>query len=262
MDPPTKGPGDQAPSDSRWRIALLQIRLLGLISGEALLDRMDGGRKANGEPAVAGDDVELTSLEMIELLDAGCRHGWLVHHDGRLPGWNLTALGRAEGQRLLAMELDELDGREQVRSSYGAFRSMNRTFLDICTDWQLRRVAGGIEAQADDERPAVTNDHTDPDWDHAVVDRLAALHIEICRLLDETSATVPRFGSYAERFTKARDRVAGGERDWLTRPGINSYHTVWFELHEDLLATLGLSRSSEHDDSDDDSDGTAGTRNP
>jgi hypothetical protein len=24
-----------------------------------------------------------------------------------------------------------------------------------------------------------------------------------------------------------------------------SYHTVWFELHEDLLTTLGLERASE-----------------
>ena len=26
---------------------------------------------------------------------------------------------------------------------------------------------------------------------------------------------------------------------------IDSYHTVWFELHEDLLATLGLERAAE-----------------
>jgi hypothetical protein len=26
-----------------------------------------------------------------------------------------------------------------------------------------------------------------------------------------------------------------------------SFHTVWFELHEDLLATLGLERSTESD---------------
>jgi hypothetical protein len=26
---------------------------------------------------------------------------------------------------------------------------------------------------------------------------------------------------------------------------IASYHTVWFELHEDLLCTLGIERSSE-----------------
>jgi hypothetical protein len=26
---------------------------------------------------------------------------------------------------------------------------------------------------------------------------------------------------------------------------IDSYHTVWFELHEDLLSTLGIERSKE-----------------
>jgi hypothetical protein len=26
---------------------------------------------------------------------------------------------------------------------------------------------------------------------------------------------------------------------------IDSYHTVWFELHEDLLSTLGIERASE-----------------
>jgi hypothetical protein len=29
---------------------------------------------------------------------------------------------------------------------------------------------------------------------------------------------------------------------------VPSFHTVWFELHEDLLATLGLERSDERDE--------------
>ncbi|MDP9020051.1 MAG: MarR family transcriptional regulator, partial [Actinomycetota bacterium] len=40
-------------------------------------------------------------------------------------------------------------------------------------------------------------------------------------------------------------RVVAGEGDWLTRPLIDSYHTVWFELHQDLLDTLGIERGSE-----------------
>ena len=27
--------------------------------------------------------------------------------------------------------------------------------------------------------------------------------------------------------------------------GVASYHSVWFQLHEDLLATLGIDRSGE-----------------
>ena len=30
--------------------------------------------------------------------------------------------------------------------------------------------------------------------------------------------------------------------------GLESYHTVWFQLHEDLLTTLGISREEERRD--------------
>ena len=39
--------------------------------------------------------------------------------------------------------------------------------------------------------------------------------------------------------------MLAGDTDWFTKPMIPSYHTVWFELHEDLLATLGIERGSE-----------------
>ena len=39
-----------------------------------------------------------------------------------------------------------------------------------------------------------------------------------------------------------------GEPAWVTRPRVDSCHTVWMELHEDLLATLGIDRGDETDD--------------
>ena len=39
--------------------------------------------------------------------------------------------------------------------------------------------------------------------------------------------------------------VLAGEHDWVDRTDIDSCHRVWFELHEDLIATLGLSRHTE-----------------
>ena len=63
----------------------------------------------------------------------------------------------------------------------------------------------------------------------------------------ELAATLERFGSYGPRLAEARARVEGGDVDWFTKPMIDSYHTVWFELHEDLLATLGIERSTEGD---------------
>ncbi len=41
-------------------------------------------------------------------------------------------------------------------------------------------------------------------------------------------------------------RVAAGQSRWLDGLGIDSCHTVWMQLHEDLLASLGLQRGDEH----------------
>jgi hypothetical protein len=40
----------------------------------------------------------------------------------------------------------------------------------------------------------------------------------------------------------ALGKVKNGETAWLARPLIDSYHTVWFELHEELISAVGLTR--------------------
>jgi hypothetical protein len=49
-------------------------------------------------------------------------------------------------------------------------------------------------------------------------------------------AVLPRFQGYDARFSAA---LARGDVD---RSDVDSCHRVWFELHEDLLATLNLRR--------------------
>ena len=44
------------------------------------------------------------------------------------------------------------------------------------------------------------------------------------------------------KLQPALDNVRAGETVWLTRPLIDSYHTVWFELHEELILAVGLTR--------------------
>jgi hypothetical protein len=36
--------------------------------------------------------------------------------------------------------------------------------------------------------------------------------------------------------------VKAGDSSWLTRPLVDSYHTVWFEWHEELIGAAGLTR--------------------
>ena len=161
--------------------------------------------------------------------------GWVVHRDGRMSGWRLTSVGRVEGERLLADELDAAGARSVVLSQYEAFLVLNPELLAVCTDWQVVVTPAG----------ELVNDHDDPEHDAAVLDRLDALHDQIVPVTTALAGTLSRFTGYTDRLTAAHERVRAGDHDWITRPVIDSYHTVWFELHEDLLATLGRERSQE-----------------
>ena len=68
---------------------------------------------------------------------------------------------------------------------------------------------------------------------------------QIAEILQPLIGVLSRFDNYPSRFASALEKVLSGDLDWLTKPIMPSYHTVWFELHEDLLATLGINRASE-----------------
>jgi len=75
-----------------------------------------------------------------------------------------------------------------------------------------------------------------------VLDELSLLSQELGEIGQPLRAQLTRFSGYDERFAAALDRVRGGELGWVNRPRADSCHTVWMQLHEDLLATLGLQR--------------------
>ena len=89
------------------------------------------------------------------------------------------------------------------------------------------------------------NDHTDAAHDRAVIGRLRDIHGAVLPICADLSGVMKRFEPYAPRLQHAIDRVEAGQQEWFTGALIESYHTVWFELHEDLLATLGIARDSE-----------------
>jgi hypothetical protein len=190
--------------------------------------------------AEVGDAAHSVGLpaEVVEVrLRTGAEDGFVQHRSGSRSGWSLTAEGRKEGERLLAEELDSAGRRPDVTAAYWSFRGLNRAMLAVCTAWQVRDGEAGI-----------LNDHSDEVYDRAVVARLTEVDggvQPICALL---GGWFDRFDRYGPRFGHALGRVLSGERDWFTRPTIDSYHTVWFELHEDLLATLGIDRGSEPTD--------------
>ena len=89
------------------------------------------------------------------------------------------------------------------------------------------------------------NDHTDLRYDWSVVDRLKALDERAGAVVRRLARAVPRFARYRPRLRDALRQVEGGGHEWFTSPRIDSYHTVWMQMHEDLLTTLGLRREDE-----------------
>ena len=173
------------------------------------------------------DDVE-------GLLGLAVADGFAKQRTGGRSGWSLTDEGRKEHERLLAVQLDEAERRTDVQSAYRRFLALNGRLLQICTDWQVIDGAKGT-----------LNAHDDPAYDAGIVAQLIEIDRAVQPICAELGGWIDRFGHYGRRFSTALARVVAGEIDWFTKPTIDSYHTVWFELHEDLLVTLGIDRASE-----------------
>ncbi|MFI9596502.1 transcriptional regulator [Nonomuraea sp. NPDC052265] len=168
-----------------------------------------------------------------ELRDAEAR-GWVSHTSfAGTGGWSLTEAGRAEDERRLAAELDLAGGAEEVHGVYREFLPLNALLLKACTDWQLR---------PDGRDRLAVNDHSDPAWDARILHELTVVGRALQPLAERLTGVLARFGGYDTRFAAALARARNGEGAWVDRTDVDSCHRVWFELHEDLIATLGLDR--------------------
>ena len=147
----------------------------------------------------------------------------------------MTDAGRAQNGRQLAAELDAAGARAVVSDARAAFDPLNARFLEAVTHWQVRPAPGD---------PLAANDHTDPRWDDRVIDSLTGLGTQLAPLCAELSGALVRFDGYHVRYAAAAARVQRGEIRWVDGLGIDSCHGVWMQLHEDLLATLGVERGS------------------
>ncbi len=191
--------------------------------------------KGVGSVEALSTATALPTADVVAVLDELQEAGSVEHREGMPAGWSLSRVGRKERDVLLADELDVAGARTAVEAAYHRFRPINAELLTTCTAWQLRDSGGA----------ALANDHVDADYDGAVVRRLVELDARARPVLSDLAAVLARFGAYCPRLDHALRRVVAGEGDWFTRPLIDSYHTVWFELHQDLLDTLGIERGSE-----------------
>ena len=158
-----------------------------------------------------------------------CEQDGLV--ESKRNGYRITDLGRERVDELYASEREQAEAL--ILDVYETFLPINDEVKQIVTDWQMRVVDGQI----------VLNDHQDRSHDDGVIARLHEIDAKAAPALESLTSALPRFDSYARRLRRALAEIRGGDHTMVAAPIKDSYHTVWFELHEDLLLLSGRERT-------------------
>jgi pyruvate,orthophosphate dikinase len=193
-------------------LLLLQtLRLKGRVSDQ-MIDEMSARPGGTIRPS-------LDELISADLVDSGAG------------GFRLTKIGR---ERLSAMLAEERKGVDSavIGALYQQFTDFNSAVKALIAKWQM------ID-------PQTVNDHSDPARDAAVVGELFALHRRLGPLLREIAGCAPRLDRYETRLNEAIGRIERGHHEFVARPLIDSYHTVWFEFHQELIDLTGTTREQE-----------------
>jgi hypothetical protein len=196
------------PTPAEVRV-LHAVRVLGYADTERLARR-----------AAASPDAALQHLGEAQ------RRGWVVPSSfAGDEGWSLTESGKAHDEDVMAIELDETGARGAVEGVYRDFLPLNEVVAGALTAWQLTEM--GIGAQRTTLADTI-----------ATLETAATALAEIERLL---TSHLMRFSGYHDSFRTALTRARTAPA-WIVGTDRDSCHRVWFELHEDLIATLGLTR--------------------
>lgn len=193
----------------------------------AMALRLKGMASAEGIAENAGVSVDEATAALTSMVEAG--------HAGETPrGFRLMPEGKEWVDGLLAEERAGIDGAA-ADAVYERFCEHNDRFKQLITDWQIKEIDG----------EQVPNDHADEDYDAGIVIRLGNLHGEVAPVFADAADIAPRLGRYVERFAEALAAVQGGDTTMIAHPLKDSYHTVWFEMHEELILLCGRNRADE-----------------
>jgi len=189
-----------------------------LIKGTVPADQLAVAMSA--DPDVIRSLVDrLASTALAERASGGCR---------------LTGTGRLKALAIFSADREQFGAARSV-AFLDAFHALDLRMKDTVTAWQLR--AAGDEPQF--------NDHTDAEYDEQVLNGLADLHADTLAWMTPLTDAFPRFVRYRLRLEQALDAARDGDQRYVASPRVDSYHSVWFELHEDLIRLAGRQRLSE-----------------
>lgn len=189
------------------------------VSQVLLALRLKGRATAEELATSLGADPDEVRGELAALADENLA---VERTTGRRPGWMLTGDGRERYDASLAAARTP-DVVERLTMTYEAFLHHNQRMKDLAAAWQA----------------------TEDDADRfEILEELADVSEAVAPSLASAGELVPRFGAYAQRLAAALDKAADDPR-FVVSPTVDSFHTVWFECHEDYILMLGRSREQE-----------------
>lgn len=175
------------------------------------------------------NNIEMDREKIREVLNDLMRKGFVRRVDDQ---WQIEHAGREEMKRLRREVLESSGRREEVLSYCKEFEELNTWFKDLVTRWQVKNEGGML----------VPNDHSDPEYDLAIIRELGELHRKTVDVLEKLSKVLPILKTYITRLNRALNLVMRGKIEYLSGVDVQSYHNIWFELHEGLLRLSGLKR--------------------
>ena len=236
------------------RMELEEVRVLR--AWRAAIERPAGPRTAPESDRPAGAVPDLVEVRRVVGLKGMASADSLVDVLGCGPGPAAAAIaalvdegaaqelpgGRVRLTKDASAAVDELFRHDAARLQafvepvMDDFHGVNSAFKELVTSWQMRVVEGA----------EVVNDHTDQAYDADVVMRLCDdIHPRVLAVIDRVAGAEPRLARYGARLATALEAVQQGDAQMMAHPIRDSYHTVWFELHEELIRLCGRDRASE-----------------
>jgi hypothetical protein len=185
--------------------------------------------KKHADAAILVSSTGINEKAVSALLEHATASGRVATAQGKVM---LTPAGQMILQGQYGHHYAALRKEPNCKNAYENFEILNIQLKQIITDWQTVSVAG----------QNLVNDHGDTDYDQKVIGRMADTHERLEQPLAILSAQVRRLDIYWKRLCSALDKVEDGALEWVSDVRIDSYHTVWFEMHEDLLRIFDRER--------------------
>jgi pyruvate,orthophosphate dikinase len=185
--------------------------------------------KKYANAAVIADIIDVPERDVSSFLESAVKDNIVAMVQDK---YAISAVGKLLLLNEYSRFYSDLRSNDQFVSAYEKFETINVELKALITAWQVRDVGG----------KTITNDHADRDYDDKIIDRLGNLHERADRILAALAGPLPRMRVYREKLQIALERAEDGAIEWVSDAKIESYHTLWFELHEDLLCMLGHAR--------------------